>query len=123
MSIVYIPQLRWQWQHGLPVVDCDVSDAEQYGEVRVIFTEPTLPPPRDVVTKLRDVLGGYTTNDYLVVGLGGPLLGAWSAAIAANATGGILRTLHWAGKKSSGYIATVEELWLTEFLQHGSYKA
>lgn len=76
----------------------DLSSALEWGPIEFIMPagEPPL-DPRYSIQVIRDRLSTFTFDDYLIP-IGHPLLICWSAAIATERAGGMLKLLHWRPK-------------------------
>jgi hypothetical protein len=80
------------------MVPIDISKAERFGKMRLVFPGLDRPPPVDeAIPTLRTVLGVFKPTDYLV--LAGDLdLVVFAAALALNATGGKINLLKWSNR-------------------------
>ncbi len=93
---------RWSNRDGC-MVALDLSPAEQFGRLRVVFPGPHQPPSgADAVPALRAAFGGYTPRDYLLIA-GNMDLFAWAVLLAAHAARGKVKLLRWDNRRS-GYV-------------------
>jgi len=114
MSKVYVVELplRHDRTSGQMVPARDLTDACRFGEIIFLLPPSGEGRPFDlkpVVDKLREGLHGFTSDDYLVAGMGHPLSLAAATALAAEAAEGKLKLLHWL-RDDAGYQAVTLDL-------------
>lgn len=103
MIKVYIVETPRRKEHAGKLVPVrDVSDAARFGDIVYLLPAPApssdVPmDPAPILKQLQAGLAGFTESDYLVVGMGHPVIAAWAVAIAAMTSKGRLRLLHWDG--------------------------
>lgn len=87
--------LRFDRDAGHLVDAVDLSSAGDFGEVVHLLPDGELRDgPAGIVRTLRRGLAAFGPSDLLLL-CGDPRAMAWAAAIAADATDGDLRLLHW----------------------------
>lgn len=89
--VVHEP-VRW---NGRRMVALDMSPAEKFGDLRVIFPGQDRPPPaQEAMPILQNAMCAFRPDDYLVIA-GDMDLVVWAAALALKTTSGTLRLLKW----------------------------
>lgn len=106
MSKVYVihEPMRRNRQTGEMAAVFDLSPAGQFGELVYVLPSHTRPAldPESVLPQIREVMAGYTADDYIVA-VGDPALYCWATALATRATGGIVKLLKWDGRDQVYY--------------------
>jgi hypothetical protein len=105
MPKVYVPQIpsRMDAGSGVWVPTVNISPAKKFGKIVEL-----LPPEANrlhvvpLLTVLREKMKHYTGDD-MIIAVGDPSIIAFTACIAARATGGKLRLLKW-DRQTSDYI-------------------
>lgn len=94
MARVFVVQDQQRISNGVKESRFDYSGAAKYGEIQFILS-PTVRPfmTQNAIDKIRDRLGDYTEDDFLLL-TGNPTLIGLCVAIAAQKSN-IVRILQW----------------------------
>lgn len=114
MSRVFVVQQHMHWDAGKQalVPKFDLSSALEYGELMFLLSSSFSPfNPNEAIRAIREAMEiwRFGPEDHLLL-IGNPCLIAWSAALAADRTGGRLRLLQWSGKERK-YLPVDSTVW------------
>ena len=94
---VYVPQNPTKLDNatGQFVPRFDLSDAENFGELKYLLSPTAKPFLNDsIIRQLHEGLEDFTSDDFLLL-IGNPALIGMVSAIAAQYTGGDIKFLQW----------------------------
>lgn len=114
MSRVFVVSRQLHWDAGRQtLVDkFDFTPAAEYGEINYLLSHNLSPfNPVAAIKVIHEALTDveFSAEDFLLLS-GNPCLIAWTAALAADRTDGLLRLLQWHGKDRR-YIRIDSKLW------------
>lgn len=102
--MVYITQSHTRRLPGGGSFTYDFSDAERFGETRILTEHQGARISREVTEEVRRGLADFGPEDYLLL-VGNPCLIGIATAVAAERSGGVIQLLQW-NRNTSAYWCT-----------------